>query len=740
MLDKKFPGILKEQVTSKVLFLCLIFLLTFAVNFMVDRVKLNVLADYDQEIYNQEARSELGKALMHRLLMVELGVAKIVDAVDPRMVDLLLTEINHSLDKLGAILTILQNGGTFVNTFPANFYDKDEVQEQIVFRRDKNAGYVMEVIDLNPKIFELGEAVANIASKMRELLRARDTLTLEKVHEALRFRTMQIDALILRARESSSKIFYETQADIKRLDELKKASSANWDNVRLGIMACTLPLSLFLFFRILFNIRTILADREKKSHNLEEAKQAIEKIVDSIPVGMAIVNEQRKILRVNPEALRIFDIPPGESILGERCEKVFCLSASDSCPFVKSELGTYKNEVGIKTASGREITVIKKATYINLSGERVILEAFMDISERIEIEKRLKSQQDYTNAVLQGVQAGVVVIAAESHTIVDMNETAARLIGVDRDAAIGSICHEYICPAEIGKCPVTDLGKAVDHAVRKLSNGKSILKSVVPFKRGDDTYLLENFVDITEQVQTEEQLKEALHAADAGSRAKSEFLSRMSHEFRTPLNAIMGFSDMLLTDEQEPLSETNRTHVEYIAESGRFLLQMITDILEYSISGNIDFEGGHGKTDIFSVFERGEANGDSDALPVDADGAKSAYSVLFIDADIKNIEVMRAVFSKSSDCTLIVRKTVEKGMRALQLLNPEIIVLGEDLDEDSFEQAIAAIQTLDGLERMPFIAVLGNDSVQGADGNVPTPVDAEGVRDLLIKSKEKING
>jgi len=548
---------------------------------------------------------------------------------------------------------------------------------------------------------------------------------------------MQIDALILRARESSSKIFYETQVDIRRLDEFKKTSSANWDNVRLGIMVCTLPLSLFLFFRILFNIRTILTDREKKSRNLEEAKQAIEKIVDSIPVGMAIVNEQREILRVNPEALRIFDVSPGESVLGERCEKMFCLSAYDSCPFVKTELGTYENEVGVKTASGREITVLKKATYIHLSGERVILEAFMDISERIEMEKRLKSQQDYTNAVLQGVQAGVVVIAAETHTIVDMNETAARLIGVDRDAAIGSICHEYICPAEIGKCPVTDLGRAVDHTVRKLSNGKSILKSVVPFKRGDDTYLLENFVDITEQVQTEEQLKEALNAADAGSRAKSEFLSRMSHEFRTPLNAIMGFSDMLLTDEQEPLSEASRTHVEYIAESGRHLLQMITDVLEFSISGNIDFEGGNGKGDIFSVFERGGASGDSNGSPIDADGTENTHTVLLIDANTKNIEEMRRLCSNCAGCTLIVRKTVEKGMRALQLLNPETVILGKELGGDFPEDAIEAIQTLDVLKRIPFVVVLGNEVVQGADGNISVPVDADGLRKVLMKSKEK---
>ena len=653
------------------------------------------------------------------------------------MVDLLLSDINHSLDKLGTILTILQNGGTFINTFPANFYDKDEVQERITFHREDNAGYAMEVIDLNPKIFELGEAVANIASKMRELLQIRETLTLEKVHEALRFRTMQIDALVLRARESASKIFYETQTDINRLEKLKEESSHLMDNVRLGIMVCTLPLSLYLFFRILFNISTILADREKKSRNLEEAKQAIEKIVDSIPVGMAIVNEQRDILRVNSEALRLFDVPPGESIIGQSCETVFCLSSLEGCPFAKNELGSYTNEVVIKTKSGREITVLKKATYTTLSGERVVLEAFMDISKRIEVEKRLKSQKDYTNSVLQGVQAGVVVIEAETHTILDMNETAAKLIGVDRDDALGAVCHEYICPAEVGKCPVTDLGQGIDHAVRKLSNGKSILKSVVPFKRGEATYLLESFVDITDRVQTEKQLKKALHAADAASRAKSEFLSRFIHELRPPLNAIVGFSDKLLTAEQEPLSDSNRAHAENITESGRLLLQMITDVLEFSTSGKIDFEGSNGKNDILSVFKRSAAVGDSADSPTDKYMAENTHTVLLIDANNKNIDEMQDLFSECTGCSLLVRKTVEKGMRALKILNPETVLLGEDLDGESFEEAIAAINELDDLERKPFVVVLGDEDVQGADISVSTPLSIDELRKLLVKSKDK---
>lgn len=108
MLNRKLSGLLKEQVTSKVLFLCLVFFITFAVIYVVDRLQLNYLNRYDREIENQQARSELGKAIMHRLLMVELGIARMIDTTDLRKVEVLNKDINHSFSKLEDILSVLQ--------------------------------------------------------------------------------------------------------------------------------------------------------------------------------------------------------------------------------------------------------------------------------------------------------------------------------------------------------------------------------------------------------------------------------------------------------------------------------------------------------------------------------------------------------------------------------------------------------------------------------------------------------
>ncbi len=88
--------------------------------------------------------------------------------------------------------------------------------------------------------------------------------------------------------------------------------------------------------------------------------------------------------------------------------------------------------------------------------------------------------------------------------------------------------------------------------------------------------------DITESKKAEEIRLENARLASA-SRAKSEFLANMSHELRTPLNSIIGFSELLKqTKTKEAITEKQEHYVDNIITSGRFLLDLINDILDLS--------------------------------------------------------------------------------------------------------------------------------------------------------------
>ncbi len=90
------------------------------------------------------------------------------------------------------------------------------------------------------------------------------------------------------------------------------------------------------------------------------------------------------------------------------------------------------------------------------------------------------------------------------------------------------------------------------------------------------------FTDITVRKKAEQELTNAVQAAEAANRTKSDFLANMSHELRTPLNAIIGYSQMLQEEATDDGQDGYLPDLGKIENAGKHLLNLINDILDLS--------------------------------------------------------------------------------------------------------------------------------------------------------------
>jgi PAS domain S-box-containing protein len=137
----------------------------------------------------------------------------------------------------------------------------------------------------------------------------------------------------------------------------------------------------------------------------------------------------------------------------------------------------------------------------------------LDISERIRLEEALTESEEYLQSLIWSIRAGIFVIDAKTHTIIDVNPAALDMMGTTKDVVINHLCHNVICPVEVGKCPITDLNQTMDNAERTLltPDGReiSIIKYVVPVMLHGKPCLLETFIDNSYRKQIELNLAES---------------------------------------------------------------------------------------------------------------------------------------------------------------------------------------------------------------------------------------
>ena len=206
-------------------------------------------------------------------------------------------------------------------------------------------------------------------------------------------------------------------------------------------------------------------------------------------------------------------------------------------------------------------------------------------------EKELSESEERFRLVVERVRDyGIFALDTEGR-VATWNLGAERIKGWQASEILGQHFSSFYppetrdyLPREMIERAVRD-GSAEDEGWRVRRDGTRFWANVVITALRDGEGTLRGFAkvtrDMSERRRTEEELRDAREEAIAASRAKTAFLSRTSHELRTPMNAILGFGQLLEIDE-ESFAPHHRSSVTQIMKAGRHLLSLINDLLDIS--------------------------------------------------------------------------------------------------------------------------------------------------------------
>ncbi len=327
----------------------------------------------------------------------------------------------------------------------------------------------------------------------------------------------------------------------------------------------------------------------------EKYRVQFEGAIDAIFVADA---ETGILIDCNPAATRLVEREKSE-LIGQH-QRILHPPENDKGKFS----GTFQEhledkqgqtlETKIITKNGEIKDVAIKASLIEVRGQKLLQGIFRDITERMKVEQALRDSENRLNIILNSILTGVVIIDAETHKIVDANPLGAELIGLPKEDIIGKVCHKFICPAEKGRCPISDLGQSVDQSERVLlrANGEAmqILKTVTPTAWQGRKYLVESFINISALKDAEKQQAVLMEQLEKTNQELKDFAYIVSHDLKAPLRGINTLVNWILADYADKFDQEGKEQLDLLMNRVNRMHNLIDGILQYSRIGRVKEE------------------------------------------------------------------------------------------------------------------------------------------------------
>ena len=333
----------------------------------------------------------------------------------------------------------------------------------------------------------------------------------------------------------------------------------------------------------------------ERTTELRESEKRFKALFEHSPVGMARVDWEGNFLQVNSsfaqvvgytreevEKMSYWDITPPEYNDDENQILESVKLNGHFGPFEKEYIHRNGHRVQI-TISG--MLIEREGGHYELWG------ITQDISIRKRAEEALRASEKKFRTLFEESRQGVM-LHDENTLFSEVNPAAAAMFGHEPSFFIGrhpsEVAPEYqpngelsatVAMREIKKCLAT--GTARFDWTHRHADGHDVAIEVVLSRipQGDKNYMQAVIIDMTERKRAEEELKRALERERELSQLKSNFVSMVSHEFRTPLGIIQSSAEILddYLDQLDPAER--REQLVSIIKNSRRMAGLMEDVL-----------------------------------------------------------------------------------------------------------------------------------------------------------------
>src|ERR1041384_3884645 len=331
-----------------------------------------------------------------------------------------------------------------------------------------------------------------------------------------------------------------------------------------------------------------MIERKRAEETLRESEARYRTLAETANDAIFIVGTDGAIQYINTEGARWFGMPASD-VIGKSQHELFPATTADEHLDMCARVAATGEPVYDEAKVSFNNQLLWQSTWlapIKDSGGAV--GAIMGIARDVTERKRAAEAQAFLASIVESSDDAIVGKTPDG-TIVSWNAGAVKIYGYSAEEMIGRNIS-ILCPSDRadeipGILEQLKRGDAIRHfqTVRVRKDGKiiDVSLSVSSVKDGEGNITAASTIarDVSVQKRAEDELLRAHNLALEASRIKTEFLNNISHELRTPMNGIIGLTELVLDSD---LTGEQREELAMVRESAKSLMTLINNILTFS--------------------------------------------------------------------------------------------------------------------------------------------------------------